>query len=280
MSNKIELPWILSEGYGIVPKKLMKAKDLSSNSKLLLCYLLSYTGAGIDCFPSINKITEDLGISKRTVIRCISESIETKYIEKNQLQRGRGIGKQNIYKLLFMSDVNEHIASAKIARAKNDNASAKTDTMQVPNSTSNINNYNNNNYNNNNIHEKSLSRNKAIETNQETNIDKSLSNILIKLYLSLLKEKNIVIVLNTKDYIYNANQCQKYKQAGLADEKITNCMKKWFSEDLGNWCGYQLVGFWKNIGQLQTSKSNSEFQKKEPPKGMSGEELDRASRGY
>jgi hypothetical protein len=149
LSNSIELSGIFSEGYGVVPKKLMKAKDLKASTKLLLCYLLSYTGAGMECFPPINQITSDTGISKRTVISCINEAIKNGYLAKTQKQRGRGIGKMNIYTLLFMTDfTGAKNARANIASAKGSVASAKSDTLQVQNSTSN-NNMNNNTKNNN-----------------------------------------------------------------------------------------------------------------------------------
>lgn len=146
MSNSIELSGIFSEGYGFVPKKLMKAKDISSNTKLVLCYLLSYTGAGCTAFPQQKDIAESLGISMRTVVKCIHESIENGYLKKIQEQRGQGIGKRNIYDLLFMREFpSARNAHANIARANDDVASAKNDTLQVHHVHTNNNNKNNNN---------------------------------------------------------------------------------------------------------------------------------------
>lgn len=102
MSNTIELSGIFSEGYGFVPKKLMKAKDIKSNTKLILCYLLSYTGAGTECFPSMHGISENLNMSKRTIIRCIQEAIIKGYLKKTQ---GELLDKRsNKYYLNFMND--------------------------------------------------------------------------------------------------------------------------------------------------------------------------------
>ena len=102
MSNKIELGGAFSEGYGIVPKKILRDKTISSNTKLVLCYMLSFTGGGVTCFPSIRTMADDLNISSRTVIRCLSEAEDKNLISKHQKMLGRGKGKQNIYELLFM----------------------------------------------------------------------------------------------------------------------------------------------------------------------------------
>jgi hypothetical protein len=152
MSKRIELGGIFSEGYGFVPKKLMKAKDISSNTKLILCYLLSYTGAGATAFPQQTEIAESLGISPRTIVNCVREAIKNGYINKHQEQRGRGIGKRNIYELIFMRGfgASAPVALANIARATITNASAKTDTMQVQPVHTN-NNIASNSNNNNNI---------------------------------------------------------------------------------------------------------------------------------
>lgn len=137
-NNKIVLSGIFSEGYGIIPKKLMKAQDIKSTTKLILCYLLSYTGAGVTCFPQIKNICADLSISKSTFLRCISEAIDNDYLQKHQENRGQHIGKKNIYELLFMYEY----AGVNLARAK-------MELLQVSPVYSNNNIYNNNNNNKN-----------------------------------------------------------------------------------------------------------------------------------
>lgn len=102
--NRIELSGIFSEGYGFVPKKLMRATDISSTTKLILCYLLSFTGAGITCFPQIKDMAEELNLTKRTIIRCINQAKTMGYISKHQTHRGGKIGTKNTYEILFMYD--------------------------------------------------------------------------------------------------------------------------------------------------------------------------------
>jgi hypothetical protein len=151
MTDKIiELPGIFSEGYGVVPKRLMKASDINSNTKLVLCYLLSHTGSGQTCFPSMDNMADNLNISKRTIIRCIAEAVDAGYLSKTKNKLGRGKGTYNIYNLEFMADfTGAKIARANIASAKHGNASDKNDTMLVTPGNCNNNKYNNNNSNNN-----------------------------------------------------------------------------------------------------------------------------------
>lgn len=155
--NKIQLSGIFSDGYGFVPKKLMRAKDISNTTKVVLCYLLSYTGAGVSCFPQIKDIAADLGLTTRTIINSINSAIENRYLNKHQENRGGKIGKKNSYELLFMYDFkdNKHVkknSRAQIACEIKDAACENNDIQHVNEGQSNNNSINNNNNNNKELH--------------------------------------------------------------------------------------------------------------------------------
>jgi len=97
------LPGIFAEGYGYVPKLLMKDHDLPVVAKAVLCYLASYAGIKSECWPSHTEIIENLGISKRTLTRAIKRAIGAGYISKTQ-RRERGKGTRNTYYLPHMDD--------------------------------------------------------------------------------------------------------------------------------------------------------------------------------
>ena len=152
--KNIQLNGIFSEGYGIVPKLLMKADDISSNTKIVLCYLLSYTGAGVHSYPNMEQIATDLKISRRTVSRCIANAYEAGYIHINKKFLGRGHGTSYEYVLMFMGDspflkdkekANAKLAHANNARASVSNASESVSkkeqlhVTQVPHNKNNIN---------------------------------------------------------------------------------------------------------------------------------------------
>jgi hypothetical protein len=152
--NKIQLSGIFSEGYGFVPKKMMRATDINNTTKVVLCYLLSFTGSGTTCFPQIKDMAKDLGLTTRTIINCIKSASDEKYIAKYQENRGGKIGKRNIYEMLFMNNFNlkEHVKNnshAKMACETDYMACEKNDKEHVKPGQSNNNSINNNILNNN-----------------------------------------------------------------------------------------------------------------------------------
>jgi hypothetical protein len=93
----IELTGILSEGYGIVPKKIMKA-NISIGAKALLCYMLTYTGGGkAECFPSVETICKHLNSSKPTIVKLIKELVDSELIEKTRLYPNDPLRRNNKY---------------------------------------------------------------------------------------------------------------------------------------------------------------------------------------
>jgi hypothetical protein len=144
MSNTIQLSGIFSEGYGIVPKKLMKAQDIKGNTKLVLCYLLSYSGSGSECFPSIDLMSDSLNMSKRTIVRCIKEATNEGYLRKTQGELSDK--RANKYYLDFMSNFGDKKAPNK---NKVTEITKQGDKM-IPNKVTGGNSNNNININKNN----------------------------------------------------------------------------------------------------------------------------------
>ncbi len=101
--NIIELSGAFSEGYGIIPKKLMKSQDVSAYGKLVIAYMLSYTGAGNECFPGIETISKDLQTSKPTIIKAINELCDKKWIIKERMYPGNRMKHNNKYRLIAIS---------------------------------------------------------------------------------------------------------------------------------------------------------------------------------
>ncbi|EGS5729075.1 helix-turn-helix domain-containing protein [Clostridium perfringens] len=63
-SNIIKISGILSQGYGLAPKLVMRDTRLSIESKAIYCYFCSFAGNGESAFPSVKLQLHDLGISK------------------------------------------------------------------------------------------------------------------------------------------------------------------------------------------------------------------------
>lgn len=62
-------------------------------AKAVYATLASYTGGSTECFPKISTVAEDLGVSKRSVIRALQE------LEKNEVLTKEKVGKNNRYHL-------------------------------------------------------------------------------------------------------------------------------------------------------------------------------------
>lgn len=145
--NRISLSGIFSEGYGIVPKKLFKSKDIGKYEKLILCYMLSYTGRGNDCFPSVQTMKDDLGLGNSTVCNAINKCVQMGYIEKVKLFPKNPMNHANKYILCFMGTTtsqgeNSDIPTSGITTSQRRN-------QDVPPWEQNNNNINNNSINNN-----------------------------------------------------------------------------------------------------------------------------------
>ena len=63
--NKLNVKGVMSEGYGIIPKKVMKDEDLTIDAKAIYAFMASFAGAGNTSFPSVKFITDKLGISRQ-----------------------------------------------------------------------------------------------------------------------------------------------------------------------------------------------------------------------
>lgn len=88
-SNKIELKGIFSRGYGTIPKNIMLTENLTAYDKLILAYMLSFTGGGITCFPSYKKMSTDLQISESTISKSIKNLSNKGFITKEKISKAQ-----------------------------------------------------------------------------------------------------------------------------------------------------------------------------------------------
>lgn len=89
---------LLSKGYGIIPKLVMKDLKISAEAKAIYAYICSYCGAGDTAFPSVELICHDLGISEKRYQRHIKQLKENGYVivTRNRIKSGFS---NNIYTL-------------------------------------------------------------------------------------------------------------------------------------------------------------------------------------
>lgn len=85
-----------TSGFTQVPNALLRSSDLTSHAKLTYAMLLSYAWQNDYCFPGQERLAQDMGAGKRSVVRYIDELQSKGYIKV----RKRGLGKPNIYEIL------------------------------------------------------------------------------------------------------------------------------------------------------------------------------------
>jgi len=118
-NNKIELQGIFANGYGIIPKQLFKIKIgivkiktptkiinvKGNNIKLILGYMLSNLNNENECIETIETISNDLGVSKETVIYAIKGAELLKLITVKKIFPNNKLKKNNKYILDFLDKV-------------------------------------------------------------------------------------------------------------------------------------------------------------------------------
>lgn len=80
---------IFADGYGFVPKMMMRDKRLSVEAKAIYSYLSSFAGAGMTSFPSVELMLEELGISKDRFYKHRKLLIDFGYVSIEQ-SKGQG----------------------------------------------------------------------------------------------------------------------------------------------------------------------------------------------
>lgn len=125
-NNEIVLEGILSGGYGIIPKKIMQAQNIGVYEKLLLAYMLSFSGGGRDiCYPSYMKMQQDLNVGRTTLSKSVKNLCDKGYIRVDKLYPDDKYKNNNKYTLLFLSwDV--HNANMACSRDEHPQSSART----------------------------------------------------------------------------------------------------------------------------------------------------------
>ena len=136
--DKIKLQGIMSEGYGVIPKKVMKDKTLTIEAKAIYAFMASYSGNGNTSYPSVEYITDFLDISRHRFNRHRKLLEEKGYISVSQERKKGSKFTHNVYTLEFIPQV-QFTTSEKRTSEK----------RTSENDTTNNNTFNNNTFNNN-----------------------------------------------------------------------------------------------------------------------------------
>lgn len=144
---------ILSDGYGLIPKKIARDKALTMEAKAIYGYLASFAGSGGYCYPSKELMISELGTTEKRFNKNIKILKEHGYIKVHKRRKGNR-NDSNLYELLM--DIRDiEIAKKEFDTSRFDSGqfdSVQNDSGQfdsVQNDPPNINSLNSNSINNN-----------------------------------------------------------------------------------------------------------------------------------
>lgn len=175
--NLLLVEGVNAQGYGTIPKLVMKDRRLTPQAKAIYAYFCSYAGCGSTAFPKVSQIMYDLNISNKTYYKHFDLLTEFGYITVVKIKKEGNKFDNNIYKLntnpkktvvenLHNGEENIELSTENIQKKEKnvdnpvdnsrsvDSPSWKNSMTQISttrNYTTNINNNNINNFNNNNI---------------------------------------------------------------------------------------------------------------------------------
>jgi len=86
----------LRAGFTAIPNYIMRHPKIKPGAKLAYFVLLSYAWQQDSCFPGQDRMAEDMGVDRRSIIRYIQELVAAGLVRVDR----RGLGQTNVYTLL------------------------------------------------------------------------------------------------------------------------------------------------------------------------------------
>ena len=97
---KIQSTSILSDGYGLIPKKITRDKNLTLEAKAIYAYLASFAGANNSCYPGKKMMISELSTTEKRFDKNIKILKEYGYIKVYKRRNGNR-NDSNLYELIM-----------------------------------------------------------------------------------------------------------------------------------------------------------------------------------
>ena len=91
---------VQEDGYGLIPQKIMRDKNLTAEAKAIYSYLCSFAGAGTTAFPSVDLMCKELNMSKNRYYRHFKRLRSTGLVKVEKQKDTKGKYLKNIYTLV------------------------------------------------------------------------------------------------------------------------------------------------------------------------------------
>ena len=93
-------PWNMFVG-AVIPNCIMELTDLSQTAKLCLARLHQYAGRKGECFPSVARLAEEVGVKRTAAKRAIQDLVDFGLLEKTGNTNDKGEHVSNSYFFLY-----------------------------------------------------------------------------------------------------------------------------------------------------------------------------------
>ena len=206
-----------------ITNELIRDKSLKANTKILLLVLMTYENKEGFAYPSQPRLIEETGLSKNTLLKCLNELEEKRYIKRIKEK-----GENNKYYINSSIKINTSTSikintSEDITSIKNDTrGSIKIDTLEVLNTS-----------------------NKKEKENKKSNIDK-----IIEAYT-----KNDLLVEAIRDFIKMRSTIKK-PLTDRALKGILNKLDNFTNNDLDKIeiLENSIMNCWQGVFELKNKK--------------------------
>ena len=254
---------ILSDGYGLIPKKISRDKALTMEAKAIYGYLASFAGSGGYCYPSKELMISELGTTEKRFNKNIKILKEHGYIKVHKRRKGNR-NDSNLYELLMdIRDIEiakkefdtSRFDSGQFDRVQNDSGqfdSVQNDSGQfdsVQNDPPNINSLNSNSINNN-------------SSKNSKYIDKENSPNKLKEF-RILYEQNIGLINGiTAEYLIELSETIDVDLFKRSIEIATDkgkCSLGYIKGIIKQWLDVNI----KTLEQLEAYKLQQQYKKKD-----------------
>lgn len=133
-SDRLNSEGILCDGYGIIPKIVMRDKNLTPEAKAIYSYMCSFAGAGKTAFPSIELMCSELCMTRERFYKHRKLLVAYGYITIVQ-EKEKGKMKRNVYTLAhFPKKVEELLQEIQKAEPQSENQTVENPESEKPQS--------------------------------------------------------------------------------------------------------------------------------------------------
>lgn len=273
---------ILRAGYGIIPKVVMRDKNLSIEAKAIYAYLTAFAGDKKTCYPSRDLMCEELGISINRFTKHLKTLKESGYIKVERIKSGN-LKAKNIYEII-MDERDRCINFRDIENKYHENKDIENEYLE--NEYTNNNSLNNNSVNNNSINKKEKKKKKTdldILINEYTSNSFLQETIIdfMKMRKSIKKpvtERGLKGILNKLDKLATTDDI-KIK---ILENSIENCWRGVFplKDNFGNYNSnkYQDNNNSNSVEDLQKHQGYIDPEKMKPVSQDDLDEIDELQR--